>query len=76
MSTQFRLVVHCDARKTKRCEGFIQFSTPFLHRMAGHTEVEGRGWLRGYKVDNTYDVCPACRKLLEPQEDPEEAKRA
>jgi hypothetical protein len=71
MSTQYRLVVHCDERRGKDCEGLLQFSTPFLHRMAGHSEVTARGWLRGYKVDNTYDVCPSCRKLLKLEELPE-----
>ena len=65
MSTQYRVLVHCDARRGHGCHGFIQFSTKDLRRMASHPDIEQRGWLRGYGFDFTYDVCPHCRPAVE-----------
>ena len=67
MSTQYKVVVHCDEVASHRCYGFVEFSTPTLDRLATHTEIAEKGWLRGYSGEQTYDVCPACRPGVERQ---------
>lgn len=66
MSTVYRIIVSCDEKATPDCHGFFEVS----HRhLFGDERVlpaaEAKGWGRGYGVDASYDVCPACRKLVE-----------
>jgi hypothetical protein len=65
MSTQYRLVVHCDETRSPECHGLLEFSTRYRNRLAGPPEIEAQGWLRGYRPDQTYDVCPACRPFVD-----------
>lgn len=67
MASTYRLVVHCDENATDRCLGLVEYAAPDRLGLAeqGDAHVSQSGWLRGYRVKNTYDVCPACRPAVE-----------
>lgn len=66
MSTQIRLLIHCDEKRTKDCAGLIEFRgvSPRDFDDVG-TELFQQGWIRGYRADGTYDACPACAPSVE-----------
>lgn len=65
MTTLYRVLVTCDEVRSERCAGLVEFTTPFLNRIAGHSDVEAKGWRRGYTADQTWDICPDCRIQVE-----------
>jgi hypothetical protein len=66
MATIYRIIVSCDEKAVPDCHGFFEVSGAHLF---GDERVlpkaTERGWLRGYGATHSYDVCPACRKLVE-----------
>lgn len=71
MSTQYRVVVHCDEKAVPDCHGLTEVSARApLGDERANPVLEARGWLRGYRADGTYDVCPACRPLIEKEVKP------
>jgi len=66
MSTTYRVIIHCDENDSSQCHGLLEISDKNVRFLSStHSAVEGRGWLRGYAADDTYDVCPACRPKVE-----------
>jgi hypothetical protein len=68
MTTQYRVLVHCDGLRTPDCHGMLDLKTPYLHRMAQHADIVTLGWARGYTDTDSYDLCPVCKKLAEAEE--------
>ena len=66
MSTTYRVVVTCDEQKSDRCLGLLELSGDRPEVCDRVVLVPERaGWLRGYGGAQTYDVCPACRAVVE-----------
>jgi hypothetical protein len=67
MSTAYRLVVHCDATRGGACLGVVSYDATSRLALAEASDRHqtASGWLRGYRAGATYDVCPACRPLVE-----------
>lgn len=81
MSTQIRLLVHCDEKRSKDCAGLIEFRGDSPHDFeAVGMQLYQQGWIRGYSVDGTYDACPACapgvEARLQPAEHPSACHRS
>lgn len=76
MTTTYRVVVHCDGRRGPDCHGLVEFRDGSQRVLEGVTAaVRDRGWLRGYWDGGTFDVCPACRPLVEAERTEQEAPK-
>jgi hypothetical protein len=65
MSTQYRLVVHCDGKATADCEGVVWLDVRHPRTAAAGAVLGDRGWLRVERPNgSTHDLCPACREAL------------
>lgn len=66
MSTTIRVVITCDGQRSTKCLGLLEFGSPDVrHIPQTHRRVTEAGWGRGYGATQTYDVCPACRPLMQ-----------
>lgn len=67
MTQTYRLIVHCDENRTGTCHGLVEYGAPDRLRLAEQADehTANSAWLRGYRAGGTWDVCPACRKLVE-----------
>lgn len=62
MTTTYRVLIQCDELSSAWCCGMLELSGPTsrVTSEAAFFPLE-QGWLRGYGVDQTWDVCPACQ---------------
>jgi hypothetical protein len=68
VATRYTVTIHCDERRGHACHGLLQLSGAGLRDVdeaRALAATGSKGWLRGYRVEQTYDVCPACRPLVE-----------
>jgi hypothetical protein len=66
MSTRYTVTITCDERRGHACHGLLQVSGRGLRDVdegRALASAGSKGWLRGYRGEQTYDVCPACRAL-------------
>lgn len=77
MSQTYRLVVHCDENLTGKCAGLVEYTSPDRLGLARKSDEHLQsGWLRGYRADGTYDVCPTCRVKIDGKTPPKERSNA
>ena len=62
MTTTYRVLITCDELRSAWCAGMLELSGHSLRVAddAAFFPLE-QGWSRGYSVDQTWDVCPACQ---------------
>ena len=61
MSQTITVMVRCDERTAPTCHDHYTVAGASLDRFEAFAmELYQQGWVRGYRRDGFYDVCPSC----------------